>query len=56
MEILQYNSNGFPLYWFDNETMKVWKRIDKNTSQIVSTPKRYEKKVLNLRLKILNSK
>jgi hypothetical protein len=56
MIILQYNSNGFPLYWFDNETMKVWKRIDKNTSQIVRTPKKHEKMVLNLRLKILNLK
>ena len=56
MEILQYDLNGFPLYWFDNETMKVWKRIDKNTSKIVRTPKRHEKKVLNFRLRILNSK
>lgn len=56
MEVLKFNSNGFPLYWFDRETMKVWKRIDKNTSQRVKCPKQFASKVLRLRMEILNSK
>ena len=54
MIVLKYNSNGLPLYWYDNDTMKVWKRIDKNTSQIVKCPKQFEKKVFNLRMQKLN--
>lgn len=56
MTVLKFNSNGFPLYWFDHSTMKVWKRINKNTSQIVKTPKAFESRVLKLRMEILNRK
>ena len=56
MKVLKFNSNGFPLYWFDNATMKVWKRIDKNTSQVVKCPKQFANEVLRLRMQILNSK
>lgn len=31
--VLKFNSNGFPLYWFDKETLSFWKRIDKNSSE-----------------------
>ena len=55
MIVLKFNSNGFPLYWYDSETMKVWKRIDKNTSQIVKCPKQLKTKVDKLRLDKLNS-
>ena len=55
MIVLKFNSNGFPLYWYDYETMKVWKRIDKNTSQIVKCPDQFKTKVDKLRLDKLNS-
>jgi len=54
MIILKYNSNGFPLYWYDTETMKVWKRKDKNTSVIVKCPKQFAAKVARLRIEKLN--
>lgn len=55
MIVLKFNSNGFPLYWYDNETMKVWKRLDKNTSQLVKCPKQFKSKVDKLRLERLNN-
>ena len=58
MVVLKYNSNGFPLYWMDTDVdspmyLKLFKRVDKNTSQIVSPPKHLAAKVHNVRTELL---
>lgn len=60
MQVLNYNSNGFPLYWIDSEKdsptfLKLFKRVDKNTCQIVSPPKYLKSRVEYMRLELLNN-
>jgi len=60
MRVLNYNSNGFPLYWIDSEKdspsfLKLFKRVDKNTSKIVSPPKYLEERVSRIRLELLKN-
>lgn len=60
MRVLNYNSNGFPLYWIDSEKdsptfLKLFKRIDKNTSQIVTPPKYLQERVYRVRVELLNT-
>jgi len=47
MIILQYNKNGFPLYWIDENPMHgycIMHRVDKNTSELIRTiPARFRK-------------
>lgn len=50
MIILQYNKNGFPLYWIDEDDplhgRSLWKRTDKNTSKVLKgkdIPARFRK-------------
>ena len=50
MIVLQYDKNGFPLYWiFEDDPLhgfSLWKRIDKNSSRVLKgkdIPARFRK-------------
>jgi hypothetical protein len=60
MEVIKYNSNGFPMYWIvtgkdDMWYLKLVKRIDKNSSQLLTKiPSHLTNKVNEVRNKLIN--